>query len=1338
MAKAVQINAAAQSSHLAAMMQEESDSVDDVRKKHNRALFPKTRIVENSSANSIPKRKSIGSSVEEFVKQIAMGQSDSETVQRKRFMLLPDSPLLIYWNLVIILFIVLYIFVVPLRMAWSDDSDFISGEGIWLFLDFLADSVFLFDIAINFRTAIKKDGNYFFDMKTISREYLKKWFWLDLFASIPTSYLMLLGANSASTAFLSRSGKLGKLLRTLRVFKLFRMFRLSRVMDYIRTYTTVNPSLIRFFRIIGILIVMWHWIASGYWFIANTEGLCDWQPDNSWSVAEQAEYYEWGSSDAVPNGFVNCATDWAPWKLILEESFWTQYVHSFFWAIVVTTGVGRDIIPQTNLETTFSILVIVTGVIMYAIIIGSLTSILQHKDMTNEIRAKKMETITEFMRFNRVPHYLQSAIKDYYTYLFSRQRKLDEKVFHDLNPALQMRLKITLSWESFMKVNIFKGCSPEVALSLIRRFGSAISVPGEHIVSEGSTGDEMYIIQHGACTEMMSMGIKRPNTALSDDPLSDDWDTSSVLSNRSMKSATRPRSGRRVSVNRDTSWKDLLKQMKSRDKMKPIHELRDGAVFGENALLSQPHETTVIAKTYCDLLTLATEDVAELCAEHPELAVIIENHTRKQRGKMGKDATMWSVRRLSQQFSSSNHSITNLSNSNGESNSSSTADTATPPTDAELLNITQKQELPGTVGVLKDMHPSISVDQWSVSGSTPVGALGRIKHPRNKVVPINSSLDNNDSVIRESPILKAGVIPPPPNSPSKKRVQPPGGSNKSILTDNSKEHKPKSIMRAPSNRRHSGVTIITKQDSKKLSGHKGKKYEEHTPNSDSDMNNGSFNRRNENVSSPLGRSSYHAGRRSSTPHLRPSTPLAPLQNVGGRISHLSTKSRGINEDVLVEQFSAMARAFEEVIAQKHTLEREVLDLRRLQEAYEERSATPLGHSQSNVTINGIGIGVSSGDEQLHPRTLLPKQIQIENNQQQQQQPQQHQQQMSTDLLSSGKSSPFRQHHPMRSPSPTLAPLAPVVKKATHEPNDIGDNDMDPMLTHSVHNTSSTRGSFTKPHSNKNNSNNNNNNKEKIPTSSKRKFRKSAKISMETSQGNNNNNPTTPASVARRLSGPNNTNTNNNNITGTNNNTHKKKGIMKSKTPVTTPRANPTPRRKRRSSKAKLKKIAANNTTNNNEPHTIENNLNGEVSVNNTPDKPVIEETSISHSTAVVTMEGTSSNNNNFSPTNSNPIARMESENMVAKLKDGDNNDNSHGSDNKELLSNEDESIPLIETNEIATSSDNPNPQKLDDNDDEYTREHIISPPSLSEDDINKLRRAQSDAKPPSHPVEPHD
>ena len=76
---------------------------------------------------------------------------------------------------------------------------------------------------------------------------------------------------------------------------------------------------------------------------------------------------------------------------VMEFDLGSQYLRAFFWAINCTTGVGDDIVPTTNLELIFTMIVIVFGVLTYASIVGSVATALSEMDTTESQRCNFLE-----------------------------------------------------------------------------------------------------------------------------------------------------------------------------------------------------------------------------------------------------------------------------------------------------------------------------------------------------------------------------------------------------------------------------------------------------------------------------------------------------------------------------------------------------------------------------------------------------------------------------------------------------------------------------------------------------------------------------------------------------------------------------------------------------------------------------------------------------------------------------------------------------------------------------------------------------------------------------------
>lgn len=272
---------------------------------------------------------------------------------------------------------------------------------------------------------------------------------------------------------------------------------------------------------------------------------------------------------------------------------------------MVTTGIGKDINPQSLSETIFTIVVIFAGVIMYAVIIGSLSSALQAMDHKNHQHNQQMERITTFMRYNKVPGYLQRAIKQFYEYKWSRPAVDGGHVVADLPSVLKIRLKVFLNREALGHVPVFRELPPECMIALIQHVKQVTIFPNEHTTHQGEMNHHFYIIRHGRMqlTRKPSMifGAKHKWKALLAR-----WSQSRKKSIDSIASVA------------TTAYRDhYLLSMSSADE-EVVRTLSRGDFYGENSLIDLPEDFSCRAIVFSELLTLDTS--------HRALKIIMEEY----------------------------------------------------------------------------------------------------------------------------------------------------------------------------------------------------------------------------------------------------------------------------------------------------------------------------------------------------------------------------------------------------------------------------------------------------------------------------------------------------------------------------------------------------------------------------------------------------------------------------------------------------------------------------------------------------------------------------------------
>eukprot|EP00924_Labyrinthula_sp_SR-Ha-C_P008818 snap_masked-scaffold_2-processed-gene-3.6-mRNA-1 protein AED:1.00 eAED:1.00 QI:0/-1/0/0/-1/1/1/0/679 len=528
-----------------------------------------------------------------------------EKIQLKTplLILMPDSPIRMVWDIIMLVLVLFYGITIPLAVGF--EIDVISKE-----VDNILNGHFVFDMFLNFRTAYKFRGIIVTDSFQIAWSYLKFWFWIDLIAIVPLDAFFQADETRG----------LNKIIRLIRIVKLFRVFRVARILKRFEEFSKLNPSLIRLGKIFVLAIFIWHWIACAYWFLSDFENFgfpffallfesdisnltatekrqlkayeaYDRDGGNLWVPppelwCEEVEellcnqtafqHYELDHGFNPFSGVQNCFE-----VNLCPATFSRKYIHSFFWAVMVTTGIGRDIMPVTPLEHIFSTVIIIVGVFMYAFIIGSASNSLANWDSEKAERRQKLESVNQYLRQRNIPLTLQKRIRAFYDYLWSSQSSASsrEGLLSDLHDTLWLELHISLNRKLVEQVPMFKIMKEtECVIDMIERLRNKIFIPGEYLVLQGEVGSEMYIIVRGTVC--------------------------------------------------------VLVQDKKSSQIKQVDTLSDGELVGEAALLYRCRRSASIrAATYCDALILAKSDFDSVLRRYPDFrAAIHQLATRKSVG----------------------------------------------------------------------------------------------------------------------------------------------------------------------------------------------------------------------------------------------------------------------------------------------------------------------------------------------------------------------------------------------------------------------------------------------------------------------------------------------------------------------------------------------------------------------------------------------------------------------------------------------------------------------------------------------------------------------------------
>lgn len=387
-----------------------------------------------------------------------------------RWMLRPEHRFMQWWHVLISVLLLYAAVVMPYRVAFAQERYW----DVWAGLELAMDFVFLSDVVITFVSVrIRPDGSYDAHPRSVTLQYIRGWFLLDLVASAPYTlfdYFLLSNTDSTNARYntlvrLVRVPRLYRLLRLLRLVKAFR--RESKLFRFLQDVSQVN---LRFSKMVNFGLTLWaaiHISACIWYFTAR---------------ASDFDYTTWVVRDGC-----------------LDEDSLSIYIRSFYWAVctMVTVGYG-DVTAYTITEQVFAVIWMLVGAAFFTYAISSLSAFFMSIDSLESVLATKVEMVHELCEQTGLSVFIKEQILAALRYnALSAGAVWDPSLFETLPKALKAEA-VSLMFGGIAKsFPFFQRRDPAFSLYVIPRLHASQWRNGDVIYHQGEYSDGMYFITRG-------------------------------------------------------------------------------------------------------------------------------------------------------------------------------------------------------------------------------------------------------------------------------------------------------------------------------------------------------------------------------------------------------------------------------------------------------------------------------------------------------------------------------------------------------------------------------------------------------------------------------------------------------------------------------------------------------------------------------------------------------------------------------------------------------------------------------------------------------------------------
>jgi CRP-like cAMP-binding protein len=400
----------------------------------------------------------------------------NEPDDASKWLISPDAPVKRLWDVWIMLLMGYTAIILPFRLAFHTQIYW----DMWTILELAADISFFADIMLTCCSSYyDDDGELVRSRRKVFSRYLKCWFFIDFFSSLPFTmfdYAFMEHQRSENT---SEQLWLPRLYKFIRLGRLARITRISEfgIFAYVQQWLCFNSrtiKLVTFFLIVSIGV---HIVAC-FWF--STWELDSYSPDS-----------------------------WVSRKQWVDKGKWTQYLAAVYWAVttVVTVGYG-DIAASTWLEMAVAVGWMFVGVGFYSFTIGSLSNYLTIVDTREALLTAKLAAAQELALETGISHSVRGKVRAairYHALKTGTVWRDRQGLFAHMPMRLQFEIAGSMFNNALKDFPFFTSSNPPFLVHFLPLFKPVHLQDNEVVYLQGDYPEEVLFIAKGRAVFVLSV-----------------------------------------------------------------------------------------------------------------------------------------------------------------------------------------------------------------------------------------------------------------------------------------------------------------------------------------------------------------------------------------------------------------------------------------------------------------------------------------------------------------------------------------------------------------------------------------------------------------------------------------------------------------------------------------------------------------------------------------------------------------------------------------------------------------------------------------------------------------